>query len=49
VLGDLEEMGRAFSTESAHFGKLRTRMAPAPVDGGEATVNAGIAAVLSLY
>jgi hypothetical protein len=48
VLGDLEEMGRAFSTESAHFGKLRTRMAPAPVDGGEATVNAGIAAVLSL-
>jgi len=49
VLGDLEEMARAFSTESDDFGKLRPRMAPAPVDGGEATVNAGIAAVLSLF
>jgi hypothetical protein len=27
---------------------VRARMAPAQVDGGEATVNAGIAAVLSL-
>jgi Family of unknown function (DUF6317) len=49
VLGDLEEMARAFSTEATDFEKLRPRMAMAPVDGGEATVNAGIAAVLSLF
>jgi hypothetical protein len=49
VLGDLEEMARAFSTEADDFEKLRPRMAPAPPDGGEATVNAGIAAVLALF
>jgi hypothetical protein len=49
VLGDLEEMARAFSTEATDFEALRPRMAPAAVDGGEATVNSGIAAVLSLF
>ncbi|MFI7601990.1 DUF6317 family protein [Actinoplanes sp. NPDC049681] len=49
VYEDLGDMASAFMTESTQFAGLRPRMAPAPVDGGEATVNAGIAAVLSLF
>jgi hypothetical protein len=49
VLSDLQDMARSFTAESAEFGKLRPRMAPAPVDAGEITVNAGIGAVLNLF
>jgi len=49
VHDDLQNLARAFATESGEFARLRPRMAPAPVDGGDATVNAGIAAVLSLF
>jgi hypothetical protein len=49
ILGDLDAAAGAFTTESADFGKLRSRMSPAPVDGGDATVNAGIEAVLALF
>src|SRR2546429_9218868 len=49
ILGDLDAAASAFTTESADFGRLRSRMSPAPVDGGDATVNAGIEAVLALF
>ena len=49
VYGDLGDLAGAFTSESAQFAGLRPRMAPAPVDGGDATVDAGIAAVLSLF
>jgi hypothetical protein len=49
VYGDLQDLASAFTGESAQFAGLRPRMAPAPVDGGDATVNAGIAAVLALF
>jgi hypothetical protein len=49
VLDDLQDMARTMTAESAEFAGLRSRMAPAPVDGGEATLNAGIAAVVSLF
>ena len=48
ILADLEAMAQAFATESADFAKLRRRMSPEPVDGGDGTLNAGIAAVLAL-
>jgi hypothetical protein len=46
---DLQDLASSFKAESGQFAGLRPRMAPAPVDGGDATVNAGIAAVLSLF
>jgi Family of unknown function (DUF6317) len=49
ILGDLQDLAGAFTKESDDFAGLRPRMAPAPVDAGDATVNAGIAAVLSLF
>jgi hypothetical protein len=49
VLGDLQDLAGAFTKESGDFAGLRPRMAPAPVDAGEATVNSGIAAVLALF
>ena len=49
VLADLAAAASAFSTESGDFAKLRPRMSPQPVDGGDDTVNAGIAAVLALF
>jgi hypothetical protein len=49
VLGDLQDLAGAFAKESGDFAGLRPRMAPAPVEAGDATVNAGIAAVLSLF
>ncbi|MEU4245577.1 DUF6317 family protein [Actinoplanes sp. NPDC026619] len=49
VYGDLGDLAGAFTAESEEFAGLRPRMAPAPVDGGDATLNAGIAAVLSLF
>jgi hypothetical protein len=49
VYDDLGNLAGAFASESGTFAGLRPRMAPAPVDGGDATVNAGIAAVLSLF
>ena len=49
VYGDLGDLAGAFSSESGEFAGLRPRMAPAPVDGGDATVDAGIAALLSLF
>jgi hypothetical protein len=49
VYGDLGDLAGTFASESAEFAGLRPRMAPAPVDGGDATVDAGIAAVLSLF
>jgi hypothetical protein len=48
ILGDLDAMAKAFATESTDFARLRRRMSPDPVDGGDATLNAGIAAVLAL-
>ncbi len=49
ILGDLDAAAGAFATESTDFGKLRSRMSPAPVDGGDAAVDAGIEAVLALF
>jgi hypothetical protein len=49
VYADLGDLAGSFTTESGVFAELRPRMAPDPVDGGEATLNAGIAAVLSLF
>jgi Family of unknown function (DUF6317) len=49
ILGDLDAAASAFSTESADFSKLRSRMSPPPVDGGDGAVNAGIEAVLALF
>ena len=49
IHGDLGDLAGAFTTESGEFAGLRPRMAPAPVDGGDPTVNAGIAAVLSQF
>lgn len=49
VLDDLQDMARTMTTESSEFAGLRGRMAPSPVDGGDATLNAGITAVLSLF
>jgi hypothetical protein len=49
VYDDLQDLARAFSAECDEFAGLRPRMAPAPVDGGDATVNTGIRAVLSLF
>ena len=47
ILSDLDAAAHAFATESTDFAKLRARMSPPPVDGGDDTVNSGIAAVLS--
>jgi len=41
VLGDLEEMARAFRTEATDFEKLRPQMAMAPVDGGGVLQDSG--------
>jgi hypothetical protein len=49
VLDDLQDMARTMSSESTQFAGLRPRMAPAPVSGGDATVDAGISAVLALF
>lgn len=49
VHDDLQDLASAFGKESGDFAALRPRMAPAPVDGGDPTVTAGIAAVLSLF
>jgi hypothetical protein len=49
IYGDLGDLAGAFTAESSQFAGLRPRMAPAPVDGGDPTVDAGIAAVLSLF
>ena len=49
VSDDLQDLARAFTAESDAFAGLRPRMAPTPVDGGDPAVNAGIAAVLSLF
>jgi hypothetical protein len=49
ILGDLQDLAGAFTKESDDFAGLRPRMAPAPVDAGDATVNAGMAAVLALF
>jgi hypothetical protein len=49
ILSDLQDMARSFTAESTEFGGLRPRMAPAPIDAGEVTINAGIAAVLNLF
>jgi hypothetical protein len=49
VHADLGDMASTFTSESGTFAGLRPRMAPAPVDGGDATVDAGIAAVLSVF
>jgi Family of unknown function (DUF6317) len=49
VLADLDAAATAFATESTDFARLRPRMSPHAVDGGDDTVNAGIAAVLSLF
>jgi len=49
VYDDLGDLASTFGTEAGTFAGLRPRMAPAPVDGGDATVDAGIAAVLSLF
>jgi hypothetical protein len=48
ILSDLDAAAQAFATESTDFAKLRARMSPPPVDGGDDTVNSGISAVLSL-
>ncbi|MDT4989631.1 MAG: hypothetical protein QOI74_3725 [Micromonosporaceae bacterium] len=48
VLGDLASVAQAFAKESVDFAKLRTRMSPDAVDGGDEVLNAGIAAVLDL-
>jgi hypothetical protein len=49
VYDDLGDMASAFTAESGTFAGLRGKMAPQPVDGGDATVDAGISAVLSLF
>jgi hypothetical protein len=49
VLDDLQDMASTMSTESAALAGLRPRMAPNPVSGGDAAVDAGISAVLSLF
>lgn len=49
VHADLGDLASAFTAESATFAGLRPRMAPPAVDGGDATVDAGIAAVLSVF
>jgi hypothetical protein len=48
ILSDLDAVAKAFATESTEFAKLRSQMSPHPVDGGDETLNAGIAAVLAL-
>jgi hypothetical protein len=49
VHDDLGDLAGSFVSESGQFAGLRPRMAPAAVDGGDATLDAGIAAVLSLF
>src|ERR1700750_3123716 len=49
IYDDLADMATTFRHDADYFSGLRSQMAPAPVDGGDATVNDGISAVMSLF